>query len=200
MIYCIISNKSNREIFPIREDKQEKIEVHVAGFCFRLKGKRVQLLVGKRRKDRDLFPSKWECGGGQVKKNENFEEAMRRQYYEEFGIRVNVLSPIFSYEILRPNGPKIPGIKFLCKSIDNGNEDIILNKREFSEYKWVSERQCLKLNLITGVISQTKAAFRYIRAKQNLLGPAMLPVEKTLCVAQYIGLRNWKKFLSFLGW
>lgn len=101
--------------------------------------------------------------GGQVRKEENFEEAPKRQFYKEFGIRIEIIGPIFTYEIIRPNKPKIPGIKFLCRSIDNGKEEVLLNKREFSEYKWITETQCRRLRMITGVQRQIEIAFSHIK-------------------------------------
>src|SRR5206468_8508376 len=116
--------RKRKERFPIREDKQHKIEVHVAGFCFRHIGGKLQLLVAKRSAKRELFPGKWECGGGQVQIRENFEEALTRQYFEEFGINVKIVCLLTVYEIMRPDGPKIPGVKFVCVSSDNGKEEI----------------------------------------------------------------------------
>lgn len=156
--------------FRIREDKQETIEVHVAGFCFRAKGRRLELLIAKRTNARDLFPGKWECGGGQVNPGESFTEALSRQYLEEFGIKVQVLFPISTYEIVRPTGPKIPGVKLLCRSSDNGEEEITLNTREFSEYRWVNEASCMKLSLISGVRADVKQAFA--QAKNLFITPA----------------------------
>lgn len=120
---------SRQPQFRTREDHRERIEVHVAGFCFRRSSGRLELLVGHRIEEREPFPGLWECGGGQVRAGENFVEALSRQFFEEFGIEIDVIQPILTYEIVRAGGPKIPGLKFLCASRDNGKEQIVLNPR-----------------------------------------------------------------------
>ncbi|HDD44483.1 MAG TPA: hypothetical protein ENG63_06460 [Candidatus Desulfofervidus auxilii] len=61
-----------------------------------------------------MYPLFWECGGGQVHIRESFEEAVRRQMWEEFGIKVKVLKSFTSYVIPSSNGrPAIPGVRFL---------------------------------------------------------------------------------------
>jgi len=162
--------------FSIREDGQHKIEVHVAGLCFRHVGKKIQLLVGHRTESRKLYPNLWECGGGQVRVEESFETALRRQFAEEFGIKIEIIRPFAAYEITRSDGPKIPGIVFFCVSVENGRENITINKREFSESQWVSEAQCKTYNLISGIQKQAEEAFvlakNHFFPKQRLAGVA----------------------------
>ena len=52
----------------MREEEIHRIEVHVAGICF----KDDKVLVAKRSPDMALLPSLWECGGGSVARGENF--------------------------------------------------------------------------------------------------------------------------------
>jgi len=47
-----------------REEKQYKLEVHVAGVCFRETKTDIEVLVVKRQSNKELYPNKWECGGG----------------------------------------------------------------------------------------------------------------------------------------
>ncbi len=160
--------KSSRTKYTRREDRSYQIEVHAAGFCFRTVDQKAEILVAKRSPDRELFPGKWECGGGQVHPGENFEEALKRQYFEEFGIRIRVFMPLIAYEIMRAKGPKIPGIAFLCGPLDEGVEEITLNNREFSEYLWATETNCQKLKMISGVQGQVKSAFVWYRRIASL--------------------------------
>ena len=149
--------------FPIREDRRHRLEVHVAGYCFRATGGGPQLLVAQRTLKRELYPGLWECGGGHVKPGENFEEALRRQYYEELGIKVRLLGLFVTYEILRPRGPKIPGLKYLCL-YDNGPTAIELDPREFMQFRWVSEREARRLKMIGGMRADLRDAFATIRS------------------------------------
>lgn len=144
---------------PIREDRPHRLEVHVAGCCFRKAGGRLELLVGHRTRTRELFPGKWECGGGHVCSGENFSEAITRQFMEEFGIQIRVLHSFTVYEILRPKQAKIPGVKFVCLPVDNGKVEVLPNPREFSEAQWVTKRQAKRLVMIPGVQADVKLAF-----------------------------------------
>ena len=67
----------------MREKNKILIEVHVAGFVFRNNQGVIELLVAKRSDNREIYPSYWECGGGQVSHAENFEAAVIRQIKEE---------------------------------------------------------------------------------------------------------------------
>ena len=46
-----------------RENGIHEIEVHVAALCFSEKNGKTKLLIGKRAKNRQIFPDYWECGG-----------------------------------------------------------------------------------------------------------------------------------------
>jgi 8-oxo-dGTP pyrophosphatase MutT (NUDIX family) len=121
-------------VAPIREDGPDRIEVHVAGACVRFEDGRWQLLAGRRTDTRSLFPGKWECGGGQVRKGEDFQAAVRRQFFEEFGLEVTPLHVIEPYTIHVPVRHVIPGVRFLCLARTG---IVRLNNREFSEYRWL---------------------------------------------------------------
>jgi 8-oxo-dGTP pyrophosphatase MutT (NUDIX family) len=134
---------------PTREDSQDFIEVHVAGACVRYRKGRWKLLAAKRTDRRSLFPGKWECGGGQVRKGESFEMAVRRQIFEEFGLDVEVYLVLRPYEIHIPRGQGlIPGMRFLCLAHEGR---VRLNRKEFAEFRWVDINPVPKLDWIGGV-------------------------------------------------
>jgi 8-oxo-dGTP pyrophosphatase MutT (NUDIX family) len=151
--------------FPIREDKQWHIEVHVAGVCIRQgsDGVSLEILIAKRTSDRELFPGKWECGGGQVWPGESFKEAIQRQMYEEFNLSVDVLSIIGTYQIprVRPQKTKIPGLTFLCR-VNGSGEEATLNKREHSEYRWIAPSDVKNYKFIGGVAKDIYRAIQML--------------------------------------
>ena len=59
----------------MREEDLSKIEVHVACICFN----EGNVLVLKRSSNREFYPNLWECGGGHVRANESFDEAIIRK-------------------------------------------------------------------------------------------------------------------------
>ena len=133
-----------------------EIEAHVSGVCFY--GDCV--LAAKRAPNREIYPNLWECGGGQVKKGESFEEAVLRQLEEELGVKAKVIAPFKTYEIL-PKGEKghnrnelsgikakIPGIRFICRLegfLDGKSPKI---SPEHTEWKLQPVSQLDKLELI----------------------------------------------------
>lgn len=159
--------------FPIREERSHRIEVHVAGFCFRRHGRSLELLVGRRTRRRELFPDLWECGGGQVHAGDNFVEALTRQFFEEFGIQVHPISLFSVYEIHRAKGVKIPGLKFMCTPTDHG--DIVRNRKEFSAARWATYKGCRRLKMIPGVRAEVRPAFELAR---GILAPGKKPVTR----------------------
>ena len=155
--------------FPIREDKQYHVEVHVAGVCVRENsdGRFPEILIAKRTAKRELFPNKWECGGGQVRPGESFEEAIQRQIYEEFNLSVDVVAVIGTYQIprTRPQKAKIPGLTFLC--VVNGNgEEITLNKREHSECRWIAPSDTKDYRFIGGVAKDIHKALTMLSPRE----------------------------------
>lgn len=142
-----------------REDKQHKIEVHVAGICLCDFEDRTKVLCGKRQLTRELYPNLWECGGGQVEEGENFEEAMVRHFREEFGVIVKAIAPMGVYEIPTPQYPqkKIPGLKFLCQLEGYINDqEPKIDQRQFSEWRWQTLDRLDELEFIPGIPRSVK--------------------------------------------
>jgi 8-oxo-dGTP pyrophosphatase MutT (NUDIX family) len=125
-----------RAKFPIREDVrlQPGTEVHVAGVCLRDKIGEWEVLIAQRTANRQIFPGRWECGGGRVKPGEGFDDAIRRKVFEEFGLDIEVSDLLETYKIQVKGKPLIPGLRFLCVA---GDGEVTLNRREFSQYRWV---------------------------------------------------------------
>jgi 8-oxo-dGTP diphosphatase len=134
----------------MREEKRCEVEVHVAGISYRKGGRGIEVLAAKRTSTRELYPGKWECGGGQVGLNENFEEAVTRQLREELGVEIKVIAPISVYEILTPHLPqkKIPGIQFACL-LKGGTPKI--DGKEHEEWKWFPLSEIGHIDFIPGV-------------------------------------------------
>lgn len=146
-----------------RENEIHQIEVHVAGVCIK-KEENYKILIARRNSERKLYPGLWECGGGQVHRREEFEEAIKRQFREEFGVIVEPLKVLGNYKIVdKENDNVIPGIKFLCRFVDYLGNQIILSEVEFDEYKWISEKEIDKYEFILGIKDDIKEAIKIYR-------------------------------------
>ncbi len=128
------------------------------------------MLIAKRSFDREIFPRKWECGGGQVHTGEDFETAIRRQFEQEFGISIK--KPILAGTYAIPANHKhglIPGLTFICPFNGYFKKDLKLNKRELSTYKWIAIDQVDDFDFIRGLGEEIKRIFKTRKQEINEL-------------------------------
>lgn len=155
-----------------REQQQHKIEVHVAGICFCETQNDIEVLIVKRQNNRKIYPGKWECGGGQVRAGENFEQAINRQMKEELGIIIDRVLIFGTYEIETPEleQKKIPGIKFVCfwHSYVSGKEPVI-DEKEHSEWKWQSINNLSEIDFIYNMERDIKIGWEFYAKNKNIL-------------------------------
>ena len=147
-----------------REEKRHLIEVHVAGICFRETENNIEILIAKRNNNRELYPGKWECGGGQVFAGENFEEAVKRQIADELGVVVDKIIVSGIYEIQTPQleQKKIPGIQFVCffdKYLNSEGPQI--NPKEFSQWKWQAIDSLNEIDFIEGMQNEIRTGWEF---------------------------------------
>jgi 8-oxo-dGTP pyrophosphatase MutT (NUDIX family) len=146
-----LARLSRREtaVFAVREDGSHLLEVHVASVCVRHVDGVWKLLAARRSPSRELFPGKWECGGGMVRGGEGFDAAIRREIFEEFGLQIQRVRILEVYEIHVPESQAIiPGIRFLSIAKDGR---VRLNRREFTRYRWLSLPITERLDWIPGL-------------------------------------------------
>jgi len=155
-----------------REEKRHKIEVHVAGICFRETESEIQVLIAKRNGNRRLYPGKWECGGGQVRAGENFEEAIKRQMREEVGVIVEKVVVFGFYQINIPEDEQkvIPGVKSVCffKEYENG-EGPKIDSRELSEFKWQSINNLEEIDFIPGIREDIRTGWEFFSKNKEII-------------------------------
>ncbi|MDR1413552.1 MAG: NUDIX domain-containing protein [Puniceicoccales bacterium] len=120
-----------------REEKINKIEVFISTYCYRVNRARgPEILILKRSPHRELQPNLWECGGGSVHENENFEDAAKRQLLEETGIMGTRWKVLDCFEVEVRPGIIVPGIIFTCKA--NPDAQVKIDLKEHTEYRWAT--------------------------------------------------------------
>ena len=154
-----------------REEKRHLIEAHVSGICFRETENNIEILIAKRNNNRELYPRKWECGGGQVFAGENFEEAVKRQIADELGVVVDKTIVSGTYEIKTPQleQKKIPGIQFVCffdKYLNGKGPQI--NLKEFSEWKWQAIDSLNEIDFIEGMQDEIRTSWEFYNNYKNV--------------------------------
>ena len=86
----------------------------------------------------------WEFPGGKVEKNENFEEALKREIKEELNISILINKKI-GVENYQDNKINVKLHYYLCSHIDG---EFILNEHEDSA--WVAKNEFNKYNFAEG--------------------------------------------------
>jgi len=155
-----------------REEKRHKIEVHVAGICFRETEDEIQVLIAKRNENRQLLPGKWECGGGQVYAGENFEEAIKRQMQEELGVIVKKIIVFGFYQINIPKDEQkiIPGVKAVCffdEYVNGAGPQI--EEKEFSEWHWQSINELEGIDFISGIREDIRTGWEFFSKNKEII-------------------------------
>jgi len=90
------------------------------------------------------FAFHWEFPGGKVDNDESFEQALKREIYEELSINIKIKEKITS-EKFKDDKIDVEVHYFLCELTD---EDIILSEHE--NMKWLFKKDLLNFKLAPG--------------------------------------------------
>ena len=110
-----------------------RLEVHCAAACRRSNG---DVLVAQRQADKRIHPEKWEFGCAQLRLGDTFEEALARDYRDDFGAELNFPADahaLATYSFER-DGRKIPGVILLA--IVTNPEDCKAHKHQ--NIRWIN--------------------------------------------------------------
>ncbi|MCD6546997.1 MAG: NUDIX hydrolase [Nanoarchaeota archaeon] len=91
---------------------------------------------------------KWTFPSGRLEKNENYEDALKREVKEETGLDIDIVYQFFSSIITTVDGEKVLTVVYLCRP---KGKKIKLCK-EHTDYKWVSLKDLKKMKLINPVM------------------------------------------------
>lgn len=133
-------------------------------------------LLLKRSPEKDYAAGEWECVTGHVDQGEGFEDAVRREIFEELGVEAQIEFIIGTTHFYR--GPKTPanelvGVIYAC-AIDD--PEAIATGIEHTESRWLTPAEAYRF-LPDG--SRIKAVIRRAEAVRALLPPALLDFNKT---------------------
>jgi len=90
------------------------------------------------------FAFHWEFPGGKVDNDESFEQALKREIYEELSINIKIKEKITS-EKYKDDKIDVKVHYFLCEVMD---EEIILSEHE--DMKWLFKKDLLNFKLAPG--------------------------------------------------
>jgi 8-oxo-dGTP pyrophosphatase MutT (NUDIX family) len=117
-----------------------RLPIEVEAIIFRRNGTRIQYLLLKRLPQKNGF---WQPVTGGIEEGETLEEALRREITEETGVKniVAVIEGLYYFEFSDPN----PNQEYVYGVEVSPSEEIVLDGREHSEYRWCSFQVALQL-------------------------------------------------------
>ena len=117
-----------------------RLPIQVEAIIFRRNGNKVEYLLLKRLPERNGF---WQPVTGGVEEGETRKEALCREIREETGIKniIAVLEDLYLFEFSDPNLNQeyVYGVEV------SPSEEIMLDQKEHSEYRWCSFQEALQL-------------------------------------------------------
>lgn len=125
----------------------------VRGIC-EFKGK---ILLLKVRSKSSHDAGKWEIPGGKVKKSEFFDEGLKREYLEETGLEVDIVS---LYNVVRKDyvacktSEEVKSIQLIMKVTCQSDEVAV--SEEHDDYSWFSLDEISKM-IDDGLLTQPAA-------------------------------------------
>ncbi|WP_297982572.1 NUDIX domain-containing protein [uncultured Methanobrevibacter sp.] len=96
---------------------------------------------------------KWEFPGGKVKRSEFFDEALKREYLEETGLEIDLVSLYNTLQhdyVACKTGEKVKSIQIIMKVTANSDEVTISNEHDM--YGWFTKeeiKEMIKNNQLT---------------------------------------------------
>ena len=121
----------------MQNTEPERVPVAV-GLVFDLEGR---VLIGKRNAA-DRYNGKWEFPGGKIEEYETESEALRRELFEELGIRVIDCEPFMSFPFNYPDRNVL--LNFRVVKEYEGKE----HSREQQQICWVDVDQLVQFDML----------------------------------------------------
>ena len=117
-----------------------RLPIQVEAIIFRRSGSVIEYLLLKRLPERNGF---WQPVTGGMEEGETREEALYREVMEETGVKniVAVIEGLYYFEFSDPT----PNQEYVYGVEVSPSEEIVLNGREHSEYRWCSFQHALQL-------------------------------------------------------
>ena len=119
-----------------------------------------KLFIAKRQNSGQMG-GRWEFPGGKLEEGESFEQAIKREMYEEFKTGVTGIEKITETQFVH-NDKKCSLHAFAVEFEHDGiKTPFVLS--EHTEYKWVDPSEIKKLNFVDSDLKIYKAVVKYLK-------------------------------------
>ncbi len=117
-----------------------RLPIQIEAVIFRRCGSKVEYLLLRRTPERNGF---WQPVTGGVEEGETRKEALHREIREETGAKnvLTVIEDLFDFELSDPN----PSHEYVYGVEISPSDEIVLDGKEHSEYRWCSFQEALQL-------------------------------------------------------
>jgi len=103
-----------------------------------------KILIIKRSSKEDVFANEWDLPGGKLKFGENPVNGLKREVFEETGLKIKIVKPISVWTFFKNSGKtQVIGITFLARVISG---KIRLGK-EHTDFKWILPKEIDKYKI-----------------------------------------------------
>ena len=118
-----------------------------------------KFLIIKRSPNETAFPGKWSFPGGKLERGENIMQTLKREVKEEVGLEIenNYKKFLKDFTFIRTDGINVVG---MCFEVKAKHENVIIPKKEFDEYKWVTPEEFESYDHIEGMEEEVNLAFK----------------------------------------
>lgn len=122
---------------------KDKIEIgeYIIGVQAIIINSHNEILISQRSKNKSVYPLKWECNGGAIRKGEDEITGLIREIYEELGILLDKENAIYLKTVKKEKQFKV----IYLFNMDIEIDDIKFVDSEAIEAKWVSIQEFVKM-------------------------------------------------------
>ena len=119
-----------------------------------------KLFIAKRQNSGQMG-GRWEFPGGKLEEGESFEQAIKREMYEEFKTGVTVIEKITETQFV--HNDKKCSLHAFAVEFEHDGIKIPFVLSEHTEYKWVDPSEIKKLNFVDSDLKIYKAVVKYLK-------------------------------------